>query len=48
MAAPVNRTYNYEAPSSIGLLTQSLIDSSYSDIARDIMRDVYDEMVEVF
>lgn len=48
LAAPVNRTYNYQIPSSLGLLTQSLIDSSYADIAGDIMRDVYDEMVEIF
>lgn len=44
--APVNRTFNYEAPSSVGLLTQSLAESLYAEIARDIMRDVYDDMVE--
>lgn len=45
--APLDRTYNYQAPSSLGLLTQSLVESRYADIARDIMRDVYDEMVQL-
>ena len=44
----VSRTYDYEAPSSVGLQTQSLVASSYPDIARDIMRDVYDEIVQIF
>lgn len=46
--APVGRTYNYEAPSSIGLQTQSIIESRYIDIARDVTRDMYDEMVMLF
>lgn len=44
--APLNRTSNYQAPSHVGPYTQSLIESLYYDIARDIMRDVYDEMME--
>jgi len=46
--APVNRTYDFEAPSSLGLTTLSLVESRYQDVARDIMRDVYDAMVEFF
>jgi len=46
--APVNRTYDFEAPSSLGLFTLSLIEARYQDVARDIMRDVYDAMVEFF
>lgn len=46
--APLGRTYDFEAPSSVGLQTQSLAESRYADVARDIMRDVYDEMVELF
>lgn len=45
---PINRTFDYEAPSAAGVLTQSLVESVYAEIARDIMRDVYDEMVELF
>ena len=45
---PVNRTYDFQAPSSLGLTTVSLIESRYQDVARDIMRDVYDAMVEFF
>lgn len=45
---PVDRTHNYEAPSSVGLITQSILESKYTEIAGDIMRDVYDEMVELF
>ncbi len=48
VSMPDNRTYDFQAPSSLGLQTQSLIDSEYSDIAGDIMRDVYDDMVELF
>ncbi len=48
VSLPVNRTYDFQAPSSLGLQTQSLVDSEYSEIAGDIMRDVYDEMVELF
>ncbi|MBI4403033.1 MAG: hypothetical protein HY537_02660 [Deltaproteobacteria bacterium] len=48
VATPANRTYDFEAPSSAGLITQSIVESLYADIARDIMRDVYDDMVELF
>ncbi len=46
--APLDRTYNFQAPSAVGPITQSIVESKYADIARDIMRDVYDEMVELF
>ena len=45
---PLDRTRNFQAPSSLGPLTQSIVESRYTDIARDMMRDVYDEMVELF
>ncbi len=48
LAAPVSRTYSYEGASATGLIAQSIIDGSYESIARNIMRDVYDEMVEIF
>lgn len=48
VAAPLDRTYDYEAPSSLGLITQSLIESQYPYIARDIVRDAYDTMLEFF
>jgi len=48
VSAPLNRMTDSESPSSLGLITESLIESSYGLIARDIMRDVYDSMVEVF
>lgn len=43
---PVNRTYDFQAPSSIGPYTQSVVQSEYPVIARIIMRDVYDNMIE--
>lgn len=46
--APTDRTYDYQSPSSVGLATQSVYESEYPEIARQIVRDVYDEMVEVF
>jgi hypothetical protein len=46
--APTNRTYNFESPSSVALLTQSTIEARYIDLAHDIVRDVYDDMVELF
>lgn len=46
VSAYLGRTGDKEAASSFGIYTQSLIDSRYSDIARDIMRDMYDSMVE--
>lgn len=48
VSTPVNRTYDYQAPSAIGLSSQSLVASQYPNIAGDIMRDVYDDMVEIF
>ena len=48
VSAPLNRSMDVDAPSSLGLTTESLIEDSYLLIARDIMRDVYDAMVEVF
>ena len=44
----LNRTFDYSAPSSVGMTTQSIVESQYPDIAQRIMRDVYDEMVEMF
>ncbi len=46
--APTDRTFDYEAPSSVGILTQSAWEDQYPEIARMIMRDVYDAMVGVF
>lgn len=46
--APTQRTYDYSSPSSVGLYTQSVVNSIYPQIADDIMRDVYDEMLELF
>lgn len=48
VSAPLNRMMDVDAPSSLGLITESLIENSYDLIARDLMRDVYDSMVEVF
>lgn len=48
VSAPLDRMTDSESPSSLGLTTESLIENSYSLIARDMMRDVYDSMVEVF
>ncbi|MCB0404520.1 MAG: hypothetical protein KDD51_07015 [Bdellovibrionales bacterium] len=48
VVAPTDRTYDYQSPSSVGLATQSIYESQYPEIARQIVRDVYDEMVEVF
>ena len=45
-SGPANRTFNIDAPSSVGLFTQSLIETTYVDVARDMMRDVYDSMVD--
>lgn len=46
VSANLARTGDREAASGFGVYTQSLIDSRYGDIARDIMRDMYDSMVE--
>lgn len=48
VSAPLDRTTDSASPSSLGLITESLIENSYALIARDMMRDVYDSMVEVF
>jgi len=48
VSAPLDRMMDVDAPSSLGLTTESIIENSYTLIARDIMRDVYDSMVEVF
>ena len=48
VSGPLDRMMDADAPSSLGLITESLIENSYSLIARDMMRDVYDSMVEVF
>lgn len=45
--APLDRTFDYQAPSTLGHYTQSLWESQYPEIARLIMRDVYDEMVDL-
>lgn len=46
VSAYLERTGDKEAASGFGTYTQSLIDARYSDIARDMMRDLYDSMVE--
>ena len=46
VSAFLGRTGDKEAASGFGLFTQSLIDSRYSELARDIMRDMYDSMLE--
>lgn len=48
VSAPRDRVSDRDAPSSLPLITQSLIDTTYPDIARDIMREVYDHMVDVY
>lgn len=47
VTAPIDRTFDYQAPSVLGHYTQSLWESQYPEIARLIMRDVYDEMVDL-
>jgi hypothetical protein len=42
----ISRTNDYQIPSSVGPINQSIIESTYSTVARDIMRDVYDDMLE--
>jgi hypothetical protein len=44
----VDRTSDSEAPSSAGYITQSMVETVYPDIARDMARDIYDDMVEIF
>lgn len=48
VTVPTNRTYDVEAPSTFGPIAQSSIESVYPEIARIIMRDVYDDLVEIF
>jgi len=47
VSAPLNRVADQDAPSSLGPITQSLIESVYPDIAREMMRDIYDSMVDI-
>ncbi len=44
----LTRTYDYQAASSVGMYTQSLVESVYPEIADLIVRDAYDEMIELF
>jgi hypothetical protein len=46
VSAPLDRVSDQDAPSSVGLITQSIIESSYPEIARNIMRNIYDQMVD--
>jgi Lipopolysaccharide-assembly len=46
--APLNRTFDYQAASATGMFSQSVWEAIYPDIARDMMRDVYDELVDFF
>ena len=46
--APLDCTYDFQEGSSLGLRTQSLFESQYLGISRDISRDSYDAMVELF
>ena len=48
VAGVLSRTQDFQAPSSLALTQQSLIESQYSGIARDIMRDMYDSTMELF
>jgi hypothetical protein len=43
-----SRTFDYQAPSSVGMLDQSIVENSYADVAPLITRDFYDEMVQLF
>jgi hypothetical protein len=44
---PADRTFDFQAPSSIGLRTQTSLELRYAEIAKDVMRDAYDAMVDV-
>ena len=46
VSAYLARTGDREAASGFGTYTQSLIDARYADVARDMMRDLYDTMLE--
>lgn len=48
VSAPLDRVSDRDAPSSLPLITQSLIETTYPEIAREIMREVYDQMVDVY
>ena len=48
MLGPVTRLRDSLAPSSIGLLTETLMFSTFSLVAGDIMRDISDDIAEVF
>ncbi len=47
-AAPRDRLSDKAAPSSFGLITQSIVEASYADIARDFASAAYDGMVEPY
>jgi hypothetical protein len=44
-SGPQNRTHDIDAPSSLPLMTESIVRLTYADIAREMMRDVYDRLV---
>lgn len=48
VSASLERASDADAPSALGPLTESVIEASYRDIARDMMRDFYDNLVEIF
>jgi Lipopolysaccharide-assembly len=46
VSAYLGRTGDKEAASGFGLYTQSLIEAKYQEVAKDLMRDAYDSMLE--
>ena len=48
VSAPLDRMMDVDAPSSLGNTTESLIENSYPLVARDMMRDAYDAMMEIY
>ncbi len=48
VSAPLSRLADKDSPSSFGLITQSKIESSYSDLARRFASAAYDGMVEIY
>lgn len=48
VSAPRTRLADKDSPSSFGLITQSKIESSFSDIARSFAASAYDGMVEIY
>lgn len=43
---PLDRTFNFQAPSAVGPITQTFVKGQFPAIARDIARDIYDSMLE--